>query len=105
MAANKRGRRLGPLYSLLFAGLPEFRKPEPARRLHCAALADALGITEQALYQWFRENNLPPKRIYQLLKLKGSALAVDDLFKFTNSERKTRKDRYESSTKYEIERQ
>lgn len=62
----KKARDLGGLHDLLMRGLPDFMDGE---MFDTKRLAKRLNLSRAALYQWFKNNQLPPKRVPQIIKL------------------------------------
>lgn len=73
----------GPLYKLFMEKCPPFLKTNNGQEyLDVEALAEAMDVSRQSVYQWFWNDKLTAARVMQLLKLKGCNFAREDLLEF-----------------------
>lgn len=59
-----------PLYKFIREVLPEFHSDSGI--LDVPALSDALSLSEESVYKWFRKRRLPARRAPELFKLSQS---------------------------------
>lgn len=76
---------LGDLYDVLDDALPGYRTD--LGHLSVRKLANALGVSTQAVYKWFNKEALPKDKVNPLIELSGSGsrskgLTLDDLVPF-----------------------
>lgn len=67
------------LRKALERGMPRFKTKDGFNVL---ALSREIDTTTEAIYKWFRENHLPPKRAKELVALSDGKLTLDTLSKF-----------------------
>lgn len=79
-AEDERGKQI---YQLLVSGLPHYRHIQHPTKLNATRLAEDLGITRQAVNNWFIRGKLSPTKILALTKLPTSKLTLEKLVPYT----------------------
>lgn len=78
MREPRRIADLGPLHSLLLLACP----PDEKGKRSIPVLARALGISNEGIYKWIRQERMPSKRARQIVEMSGGRASIDDFFPF-----------------------
>lgn len=76
-----RFRPMSDLHVLLARAFPEHRTAD-YDVFDVAWLAKKLKITEQGVYRWLRDNELPASRAKQIVKIKGCRKKLSDFLPY-----------------------
>lgn len=80
------GRQPSALYKLMYLKLPQFQKTSSyGNTLDVERIAEYLRIRRQNVYRWLKANELPARRVKQVIALPGSELTTQDLEPYASS--------------------
>lgn len=78
---GSRYRNLGKLHALLKTAFPN-RRSGAYDVFDVLWLANQIGVTDEAIYYWFREESMPMKRARAIVAVKGCKISLGKLLPF-----------------------
>ncbi len=80
---TERYTSLGGLHTLLTEAFPT-RKRKPYNVFDVQWLATRLGVTNKAIYYWFRVDSLPMKRAREIAAIRGCMIDLEQMLPFVS---------------------
>ncbi len=78
---DKRSVKMGKLHLLLTEAFPD-RMNESGNFVSVSWLSERLGMSNEGFYKYLREDELPAKRVRQIIKIKGCTKQFEDFIDF-----------------------